>query len=154
VLEVTESRLMRDLATALDVLARLHLKRFRLSVDDFGTGHSTLVVLRDLLFDELKIDAGFVHRAARDPRLATFFRASQGLAHNLGMEAVAEGVEDAEDWRFAQREGCGIAQGWFIARPMAAERLEDWLTEWRERTRREGLLERWVATEPGAGRIG
>jgi len=140
VLEVTESRLMRDLATALDVLARLHLKRFRLSVDDFGTGHSTLVVLRDLLFDELKIDAGFVHRAAQDPRLATFFRASQGLAHNLGMEAIAEGVEDARDWAFVRGEACDLAQGWFIARPMPAERLEDWLAEWRLRCVREQLL--------------
>ncbi|HAZ60115.1 MAG TPA: hypothetical protein DCY89_00915 [Gammaproteobacteria bacterium] len=140
VLEVTESRLMRDLPTALDVLARLHLKRFRLSVDDFGTGHSTLVVLRDLLFDELKIDAGFVHRAAQDPRLATFFRASQGLAHNLGMEAVAEGVEDAEDWVFARDEGCDLAQGWFVARPMPADRLEDWQAAWRQRTVRERLL--------------
>ncbi len=148
VLEVTESRLMRDLATALDVLARLHLKRFRLSVDDFGTGHSTLVVLRDLLFDELKIDAGFVHRAAQDPRLATFFRASQGLAHNLGMEAVAEGVEDAEDWVFARDEGCDLAQGWFIARPMPADRLEDWLTTWRQRTVRERLFARGAASTP------
>lgn len=140
VLEVTESRLMQDLATALDVLARLHLKRFRLSVDDFGTGHSTLVVLRDLLFDELKIDAGFVHRAAQDARLATFFRASQGLAHNLGMEAVAEGVEDREDWVFARREGCDLAQGWFIARPMPAERLTDWLDDWQRRCVQEQLL--------------
>jgi EAL domain-containing protein (putative c-di-GMP-specific phosphodiesterase class I)/ActR/RegA family two-component response regulator len=141
VLEVTESRLMRDLATALDVLARLHLKRFRLSVDDFGTGHSTLVVLRDLLFDELKIDAGFVHRAAEDQRLATFFRASLGLARNLGMEAVAEGVEDAVDWAFARSEACHVAQGWFIGHPMPASRLEAWMSGWQLRCEQEGLLD-------------
>jgi len=110
-------------------------------VDDFGTGHSTLVVLRDLLFDELKIDAGFVHRAAYDDRLASFFRASLGLARNLGMEAVAEGVEDAVDWAVARAEQCHQAQGWFIGHPMPAAALEGWMQEWHRRCETEGLLD-------------
>lgn len=141
VLEVTESRLMLDLATVLDVLARLHLKRFRLSIDDFGTGHSSLVVLRDLLFDELKIDAGFVHNAWRNERLASFFKASLDLARHLNMEAVAEGVETREDWDFVRISGCHVAQGYFVARPMPASAVPDWIADWRQRLLRERLLD-------------
>ena len=140
VLEVTESRLMHDLAPVLDVLARLHLKRFRLSIDDFGTGHSSLVVLRDLLFDELKIDAGFVHNAWRNERLASFFKASLDLARHLGMEAVAEGVEDAQDWAFVRANACDMAQGYFIAKPMPPADLPAWMRSWRMRLKEELLL--------------
>ena len=140
VLEVTESRLMHDLAPVLDVLARLHLKRFRLSIDDFGTGHSSLVVLRDLLFDELKIDAGFVHNAWRNERLASFFKASLDLARHLGMEAVAEGVEDAQDWAFVRANACDMAQGYFIAKPMPPADLPAWMRSWRLRLNEELLL--------------
>ena len=140
-LEVTESRLMHDLATVLDVLARLHLKRFRLSIDDFGTGHSSLVVLRDLLFDELKIDAGFVHNAWRNERLASFFMASLDLARHLKMEAVAEGVETREDWDFVRANGCHVAQGYFVARPMPASAVPDWISDWRQRLLHERLLD-------------
>lgn len=141
VLEVTESRLMLDLATVLDVLARLHLKRFRLSIDDFGTGHSSLVVLRDLLFDELKIDAGFVRNAWRNERLASFFRASLDLARHLKMEAVAEGVETREDWDFVRASGCHVAQGYFVARPMPAEAIPGWIADWQARLLNERLLD-------------
>jgi EAL domain-containing protein (putative c-di-GMP-specific phosphodiesterase class I)/FixJ family two-component response regulator len=140
VLELTESRLMRDLATVLDVVARLHLKRFRLSVDDFGTGHASLVVLRDLLFDELKIDGGFVQGAWHDERLASFFRASLDLSRHLHMDAVAEGVESAEDWHFVRASGCTIAQGFYIASPMPGDDLPGWIPVWHERLRRESLL--------------
>lgn len=118
VLEVTESRLMKDLRSPLENLARLRLKRFRLSIDDFGTGHSSLAQLRDIPFDELKIDRGFVHHADREARLDAIFTANVSLARQLAMHTVAEGVEDAADWAYARQQGCDLAQGYFIARPM------------------------------------
>ena len=121
VLEVTESRLMGDLRSPLEVLTRLRLKRFHLSIDDFGTGHSSLAQLRDIPFDELKIDQSFVHGAWKDETARAMYDASLGLANQLNMEVVAEGVEDQEDWDFLQQTGCHLAQGYFIARPMPAD---------------------------------
>ena len=114
VLEVTESRLMLDTRAPLEILTRLRLKRFRLSIDDFGTGHSSLAQLRDIPFDELKIDQGFVHRAWSDETLRAMYDASLSLARQLGMEVVAEGVEDRNDWEILRRTGCDLAQGTVI----------------------------------------
>lgn len=133
VLEVTESRLMSDLRAPLDVLTRLRLKRFHLSIDDFGTGHSSLAQLRDIPFDELKIDQGFVHGAASDGTLRAIYDASLGLGRQLGMEVVAEGVEDAADWGLLHATGCPLAQGYLIGRPMPAEALPGWIRGWAER---------------------
>lgn len=132
-LEVTESRLMQDLRIPLEVLTRLRLKRFRISIDDFGTGHSSLAQLRDIPFDELKIDSGFVHGACTDETMRAIFDASVILAKQLDMSIVAEGVEDRADWDFVRRSGGGIAQGYFIARPMPAADIPDWIEDWDER---------------------
>ncbi|HET7161014.1 MAG TPA: EAL domain-containing response regulator [Burkholderiales bacterium] len=132
-LEVTESRLMQDQRVALEVLTRLRLKRFRISIDDFGTGHSSLAQLRDIPFDELKIDHGFVHGAWTDKTVRAIFDTSVMLARQLDMSVVAEGVEDRADWDFVRKSGCDIAQGYFIARPMPAAALHDWIEEWEER---------------------
>ncbi len=129
-LEVTETRLMGTMTSVLDVLTRLRLNRIRLSIDDFGTGNSSLVQLRDLPFDELKVDRSFTHNARHDARLKAIFEASLDLANYLNMELVAEGVEDADDWAFMLATGCHIAQGYYIAHPMPGERLDDWLGEW------------------------
>lgn len=131
-LEVTETRLMRDLRVPLEILTRLRLKRFRLSIDDFGTGHSSLAQLRDLPFDELKIDLGFVHGAWENAKLRAMFDSSLGLARQLDLEVVAEGVEDRADWDFVRKAGCDIAQGYFIARPMPAADLPGWIQSWNE----------------------
>lgn len=133
VLEVTESRLMHDQRVPLEILARLHLKRFRLSIDDFGTGNSSLAQLRDIPFSELKIDQSFVHGAWANDTLRAMFDASLGLAKQLGMEAVAEGVEDQADWDFLRQQGCDMAQGYFIAKAMPAEDLPAWLVDWETR---------------------
>ena len=137
VLELTESRLMRDLRAPLEILTRLRLKRFRLSIDDFGTGHSSLAQLRDIPFDELKIDQSFVHAAWTDETLRAMYDASLGLARQLGIEAVAEGVEDRNDWDFLRRTGCDLAQGYFIARPMPAADFPGWIQAWEARVREE-----------------
>jgi EAL domain-containing protein (putative c-di-GMP-specific phosphodiesterase class I)/FixJ family two-component response regulator len=137
VLEVTETRLMQDTRAPLEILTRLRLKRFRLSIDDFGTGHSSLAQLRDIPFDELKIDQGFVHRAWEDETLRAMYEASLSLARQLGMEVVAEGVEDRNDWDFLYQTGCDLAQGIFVSRPMQPENLPGWIQSWRERVRTE-----------------
>ena len=137
VLEVTESRLMQDTRAPLEILTRLRLKRFRLSIDDFGTGHSSLAQLRDIPFDELKIDQGFVHRAWSNETLRAMYDASLALARQLGMEVVAEGVEDRNDWDLLQRTGCDLAQGAFISAPMPATDFSGWLENWQERVRTE-----------------
>ena len=132
-LEVTESRLMQDMRVPLEVLTRLRLKRFRISIDDFGTGHSSLAQLRDMPFDELKIDRGFVHRAWADETVRAIFNTSVNLAKQLGMQIVTEGVEDRADWDFVRRSKCDIAQGYFIGKPMPGNLLSDWIEDWEER---------------------
>ncbi|MDO8273022.1 MAG: EAL domain-containing response regulator [Gammaproteobacteria bacterium] len=129
-LEVTESRLMEDLRIPLEILTRLRLKRFLLSIDDFGTGNSSMAQLRDLPFDELKIDQSFVHGAWNNEKLRAMFDSSLGLTKQLGMESVAEGVEDQADWDFVRQRGCDIAQGYFVARPMPAADLPAWIQSW------------------------
>ncbi len=139
VLEVTESRLMQNISIALDVLTRLRLNRFVLSIDDFGTGHSSLAQLRDYPFEELKIDRSFTHNAHSDSRLKAIFEGSLDLAKLLQMQVVAEGVEDIADWQFLREKNCPIAQGYFIARPMRAEQLPDWLIAWQQRLQTESI---------------
>jgi len=132
-LELTESRLMKDLVAPLDILTRLRLKHIGLSIDDFGTGHSSLAQLRDIPFDELKVDRGFVHGAWRNPLLRAILEASLSMARQLRMKTVAEGVEDQADWEFLRDSGCDLAQGYFIARPMAADALTEWIRSWEQR---------------------
>ena len=130
VLEVTESRLMQDKLSTLDIVTRLRLKRISLSIDDFGTGHSSLVQLRDFPFDELKLDRSFVGGASTDSALATIVKSTINMAHLLGMKTVAEGVENRADWDFIRSLGCNVAQGYFIARPMPECDLAAWRTSW------------------------
>lgn len=140
-LEITESRAMRDPAVTLDSLTRLRLKRFVLSIDDFGTGHSSLAQLRDIPFDEFKIDKSFVHRAWVDQRIKAMFDTSLSLAKQLGMGVVAEGVENLNDWEFLRKTSCDYAQGYFIARPMPGDALPAWLQSWQNRVRTELMPE-------------
>jgi EAL domain-containing protein (putative c-di-GMP-specific phosphodiesterase class I) len=129
-LEVTETCVMRRLGTVLDVLSRLRLKRFRLSIDDFGTGHSSLAQLRDLPFDELKIDRGFVHGAASHSTRRAICTASLRMAQQLKLSVVAEGVERAEDWDLLTQLGCEEVQGYLIAKPMPAAQIRTWIDNW------------------------
>lgn len=133
VLEITESQLMDNPRLQLDILTRLRLKQVRLSIDDFGTGYSCLGQLRDLPFDELKVDRSFVHRASRDDSLRAILEASLGLARQLGMTTVAEGVEEREDWELLRSSGCDLAQGYLIAKPMPGNAIQDWMTQWKSR---------------------
>ncbi|MHB1298317.1 MAG: EAL domain-containing response regulator [Gemmatimonadaceae bacterium] len=134
-LEVTESRLMHDMRGPLETLSRLRLKRFGLSIDDFGTGHSSLSQLRDIPFDELKIDRSFVHGIATNDTVRAIYSASLGMAQQLRMRVVAEGVEDAADWEFLRGTACDYVQGYFVGRPMPGSEIVAWRDSWRERSR-------------------
>lgn len=140
VLEVTESQLMgSDTRIPLEILTRLRLKRFHLSIDDFGTGHSSLAQLRDIPFNELKIDQSFVHRAWMDDTLRAIYDASLSMGKQLGMDVVAEGVEDRNDWELLRQTGCDFAQGNFISVPLLPDDFLRWTAEWQNRVR-EGLI--------------
>jgi len=133
VLEVTESRLIHDLAAALEVLTRLRLKGFRLAIDDFGTGYSSLEQLQRIPFEEMKIDRQFVAHAAHDPAARAIVSSSIGLARKLGMTTVAEGIETRADWDCAAGLGCDVAQGYFIAEPLPPAAMNEWLADWSRR---------------------
>lgn len=130
VLEVTETQLMKHLSNSLEVLGRLRLKRFGLSIDDFGTGYSSFALLRAIPFNELKVDRGFVHGVDSNDTLRAIYNASLSVAQQLDMQVVAEGVEDWDDWNFLRNSTCNVAQGYFIAKPMPADKIHDWIHDW------------------------
>ena len=126
-LEVTESAVMSRPEQALKILEQLHTMRLNLSIDDFGTGYSSLAYLKKLPVQELKIDQSFVMGLSRDDDDSMIVRSTIDLAHNLGLHAVAEGVETQEALDLLAILGCDAAQGFHIGRPMPAPELEQWL---------------------------
>lgn len=127
IVEVTESSAMSDQTTALDLLTRLRLKGFQLSIDDFGVGYSSLVQLARMPFSELKIDRSFVMTALQSTESRNIVRAIIGLGKSLGLRTVAEGVEDLGTFSFLKDAGCDFAQGYFIGRPMSGEAISRWM---------------------------
>ncbi|WBV44742.1 bifunctional diguanylate cyclase/phosphodiesterase [Pseudoroseomonas cervicalis] len=127
-IEVTETVLLSEAAPAvIGALSRLHAAGVAISLDDFGTGHASLTHLRDFPIQELKIDQSFVARLEEDPRNARIIGSIVELAHGLGMQVVAEGVESEGQHAALQRLGCDQGQGFLYGRPMSAERTEAWL---------------------------
>jgi EAL domain-containing protein (putative c-di-GMP-specific phosphodiesterase class I) len=129
-LEVTESQLMEDLVRPLESLLRLRMKKIKLSIDDFGTGHSNLRQLRDLPFDELKLDRSYVHSTGNGERTSLILESTVEMAQKLDMSIVAEGVETLEDWLRVERYGCHLVQGYFTAKPMPGDEIPYWLATW------------------------
>ena len=127
VLEVTESALMGELVTSLDILTRLRLKGFSLSIDDFGTGYSSLSQLHRVPFNELKIDQSFVMQMDQDAEAQAIVETCVMLGHKLNMTVVAEGVESQSILNKLKSMRCDIAQGYHIARPMPGEQVQDWI---------------------------
>jgi len=125
-LEVTESALMGELVTSLDILTRLRMKGFGLSIDDFGTGYSSLSQLHRIPFTELKIDKSFVMSMTQDDDSRAIVKTCILLGHELNMEVVAEGVETQGILDTLKELGCDIAQGYHIARPVPADTLFKW----------------------------
>lgn len=132
-LEVTEQRFASNPDLALATLSRLRLRRVVMSIDDFGTGTASLAQLRDLPFNEVKIDGSFVHGAGSNAIPGTIVHTALTLARRLGLRTVAEGVETVADWAWLRRQACDIAQGYFIGRPMPADDLTAWTTQWSAR---------------------
>lgn len=130
ILEVTETAAMTDVARCLENLARLRMKGFGLSIDDYGTGYSSMQQLARVPYTELKIDQSFVLGAANQPRLRVMLESSMELANKLGLTVVAEGVETRQDWDLLKQLGCQKAQGYYIAKPMPADAFLDWVDEW------------------------
>lgn len=130
ILEVTETAAMTDVARCLENLARLRMKGFGLSIDDYGTGYSSMQQLARVPYTELKIDQSFVLGAASQPRLRVMLESSMELANKLGLTVVAEGVETRQDWDLLKELGCQKAQGYYIAKPMPADAFLDWVDEW------------------------
>jgi diguanylate cyclase (GGDEF)-like protein len=127
--EISEHTVMADPVRAGDVLARLRALGVRLSLDDFGTGHSSLSYLKRLPLDEVKIDRSFVSGMIEDENDAVIVRSTIDLARNLGLTVVAEGVESAEIMGELAGLSCDTAQGFHISRPVPADQLDDWLAE-------------------------
>ena len=120
ILEVTESAAMIDVGAVLENLSRLRMKGFGLSIDDYGTGYSSMQQLTRIAFTELKIDQSFVANAARQQSARVIVESSLNMAKRLNIVSVAEGVETQQDWELLHQLGCELAQGYFIARPAAA----------------------------------
>lgn len=131
--EVTETSVAADPVKALDILTRLRLRGFQLSLDDFGTGHASLDQLRRTPFSELKIDMSFVRAAEVDPTARVIVEKSVALGRDLGMRVLAEGVESQRLWNWLRETGCDCAQGYHIARPMPPEGVPVWAREWAAR---------------------
>ena len=133
IFELTETSTMADPLRAMDILTRLRLKGFRLAVDDFGTGYSSLLQLARLPFSELKIDKSFVMECARSPEARAIVKSTIDLAHNLGLRAVAEGIESEAVQAEIAALGGDLGQGYAIARPMPVNKVAGWLATWETR---------------------
>ncbi len=125
--EITESSVIANPLVAAEVLTRLRIKGISLSIDDFGTGHSSLLTLLRLPFSELKIDRSFVTHCDTDPEAWKIVRATISMARELGLTVVAEGIETAVVAAMLREARCDIGQGWHFARSMSEEALHAWL---------------------------
>ena len=126
-LELTEGVLMEDTTGAAQMLNRLKAMGVRLSIDDFGTGYSSLAYLKSFPIDKLKIDRSFVADLERNPQDQAIIRAIIGLAHSLGIEVIAEGVETLAQLQQLDQDGCDEYQGYLCARPLPCAELQPWL---------------------------
>jgi diguanylate cyclase (GGDEF)-like protein len=128
-LEITESMIMQDPVRALSILERIHRLGVRLAIDDFGTGYSSLAYLKKLPVHTLKIDYSFIRGMLDDKQDEIIVNSTIHLAHNLGLQVVAEGVESAEVYAQLVGLGCDCAQGFYMGKPMAAAQSLEWLQE-------------------------
>ncbi|HEX7046582.1 MAG TPA: EAL domain-containing response regulator [Gammaproteobacteria bacterium] len=127
ILELTETTAMDDPVLALDLVTRLRMKGFHVSIDDVGTGYSSMAQLARLPFSEMKVDKSFVMTAAVSKESRSIISSFIDLGHKLDLRVVAEGVEDKATLDFLHRTGCDFVQGFFIARPMPGELVSNWI---------------------------
>ena len=126
IFEVTESAAAGNLGKALENLSRLRMKGFGLSIDDYGTGYSSMERLARVPFTELKIDQSFVQNAVADPASRAMLESSLEMAQKLRITAVAEGVETKAQWDLLRALHCPLAQGYYVAKPMDAAAFFEW----------------------------
>lgn len=134
VLELTETSAMVDPILSLDLLTRLRMKGFQLSIDDFGTGFSSMIQLVRLPFSEIKVDKSFVMQAQHSSESRSVIKSIVELGHSLGLLVTAEGVENLKTLDYLNSLGCDLAQGYFIARPMPGEAARNWVEQRKQGT--------------------
>jgi EAL domain-containing protein (putative c-di-GMP-specific phosphodiesterase class I) len=127
-LEITESSAMQSPETSIRTLYELKKLGIRISLDDFGTGHSSLSYLKRFPIDTLKIDQSFVHDITTDPDTAAIVTAIIAMAHSLRLKVIAEGVEFVEQANFLRHHGCDQMQGFLMTPPVAAEEFPQFVT--------------------------
>lgn len=125
--EVTETAVLAELVTSLDILTRIRLMGINLSIDDFGTGYSSLQLLHQLPFNEIKIDRSFVANMKCDREALNIVKSCINLGHDLNLCVVVEGIEDQDTWNLLVDLGCDIAQGYFISKPVPPNQLAGFL---------------------------
>jgi EAL domain-containing protein (putative c-di-GMP-specific phosphodiesterase class I) len=127
IFELTETGAMESPAAALEMLTRMRLKGFQLSIDDFGIGHSSMQQLVRMPFTEIKLDKSFVISAAHSSESRDVVKSMVDLGRRLGLKSVAEGVEDARTFALLRKMGCDFAQGYSIGPPMAGDAVAGWM---------------------------
>ena len=130
IVEITEDSLLADPVRARTILQEMREHDLQISIDDYGTGFSSLSYLRDLPVEELKIDRSFIARMLTDQRSRTIVQSTLQMAHGLGLRIVAEGVEDAPTASELVAMGVDVLQGYHIARPMPLGDVQAWISEW------------------------
>ncbi|MCL6271186.1 EAL domain-containing response regulator [Sansalvadorimonas sp. 2012CJ34-2] len=131
-LEITENVVMKNLARSLETLARLRMKGFNLSIDDFGTGFSNFQQLNRIPFTELKIDRSFVSDITHKTTNRIIVESNIDMAKRLRLSTVAEGIETEEEWNKLKELGCDYAQGFLVARAMPYSQMPEWEKNWKE----------------------
>ena len=131
ILEVTETEAMRDVTRTMDVLLRMRIRNIGVSIDDFGTGHSSLRELQRMPFSEMKIDKSFVMDMMTNPDCAVIVKSIIDLGHNLGLKTIAEGVETAQVWQSLSNNGCDYAQGFLMSKALPVLEFDQWLRNWK-----------------------
>ena len=127
--EVTENALMNSLGAAIRTLDAVRELGVKVSIDDFGSGYSSLTYLRQLPVDTLKVDRAFVREIAEQANDRAITAAIIAMAHKLGLKVVAEGVEEAVQLDYLRENGCDFIQGYYYSRPLPLSALRDWLAE-------------------------
>lgn len=144
ILEVTESAATTDIGHSLETLSRLRMKGFGLSIDDYGTGYSSLQQLARIAFTEIKLDQSFIKSATTQQAARIILQSSIDMAKKLGIVTVAEGIETEKDWDLLRELGCDLAQGYLIAKPIESSEFLTWArdrtgVDWRLKRKPLGL---------------
>ncbi|MEL6552664.1 MAG: GGDEF domain-containing response regulator [Cyanobacteria bacterium J06621_11] len=139
-LEITETALMQDAESAIEILSELKALGIRIAIDDFGTGYSSLSYLKQLPIDTLKIDNCFVRGATHDPKNQAILQSTIELAHRLNLKVVAEGVENQAEQDLLSQYDCDYLQGFWVGRPMPPSNMENVLAETQDSSRQPAAV--------------